>query len=382
MRTFAPLHFEDLEPRRFEDLVRQLAYDFRPWRMLEATGWAGSDDGFDARGFEIIDPSGADDRDEEDQDEKPAPVLTDRLWLIQCKRERIITPAKLQAHLNAIQTESTRDLYGMIFVACCEFSKKSRDVYRSWCRDQGIGDAHIWGKAELEDQLYQVKNDSLLFAYFGFSLRIRRRSVKTELRARLAMKRKAERVLQHYRVVLLRDPTDDRYPYKYEGEPTARWRVAQFSEHHPKGLLILVRRSFAYLADDETHWDHVEKSESKEVSDFEDPWRESQENDKDYELHHRMTLFWSNLPERNQANRYIYELIKYEDILDIDEKGDGMASMPHVYLENVGQGREGAFIEGVKKYDPAKVPAEEENRVEFFPKEFPPIAKSLDESDR
>ena len=53
MRTFAPLHFEDLEPRRFEYLVRQLVYDFRQWRMLEATGRAGSDDGFDARGFKI-----------------------------------------------------------------------------------------------------------------------------------------------------------------------------------------------------------------------------------------------------------------------------------------------------------------------------------------
>ncbi len=37
-RTLNPLHFEDLEPHRFEDMVRQLAYDFRPWRSIEATG--------------------------------------------------------------------------------------------------------------------------------------------------------------------------------------------------------------------------------------------------------------------------------------------------------------------------------------------------------
>ena len=53
IRTTGPLHFEDLEPRRFEDLARQLIYDFRPWRSLEATGRAGSDEGFDARGMEI-----------------------------------------------------------------------------------------------------------------------------------------------------------------------------------------------------------------------------------------------------------------------------------------------------------------------------------------
>ena len=38
-KTLNPLHFEDLEPHRFEDLVRQLAYDFRNWRSLEPTGF-------------------------------------------------------------------------------------------------------------------------------------------------------------------------------------------------------------------------------------------------------------------------------------------------------------------------------------------------------
>jgi hypothetical protein len=51
-RTLNPLPFHDLEPRRFEDLIRQLAYDFRPWLRLEATGRAGSDEGFDVRGIE------------------------------------------------------------------------------------------------------------------------------------------------------------------------------------------------------------------------------------------------------------------------------------------------------------------------------------------
>jgi len=42
-RTTGPLHFEDLEPHRFEDLVRRLIYDFRPWRQLEAAGRSGGD---------------------------------------------------------------------------------------------------------------------------------------------------------------------------------------------------------------------------------------------------------------------------------------------------------------------------------------------------
>jgi hypothetical protein len=44
-RTLNPLPFRDLEPHRFEDLVRQLAYEFRDWRSIEATGRSGSDEG-------------------------------------------------------------------------------------------------------------------------------------------------------------------------------------------------------------------------------------------------------------------------------------------------------------------------------------------------
>ncbi|NJO33142.1 MAG: hypothetical protein HC869_08355 [Rhodospirillales bacterium] len=53
-RTIGPLHLEDLEPHRFEDLIRQLCYDFKNWLRLEPTGRAGSDDGFDARGIEAV----------------------------------------------------------------------------------------------------------------------------------------------------------------------------------------------------------------------------------------------------------------------------------------------------------------------------------------
>jgi hypothetical protein len=79
-RTTGPLHFEDLEPHRFEDLVRRLIYDFRPWRHLEATGRSGSDDGFDARGFEItLGHSVPDQTDEDAVEDKEA---EDRIWLI------------------------------------------------------------------------------------------------------------------------------------------------------------------------------------------------------------------------------------------------------------------------------------------------------------
>src|SRR5687768_2785672 len=94
--TLGPIHFEDLEPHRFEDLVRQLLYDFRDWRQIEATGRSGADQGFDARGWEIaggtvFEPDTEDILNDSALAEEG---VRDRLWLIQCKREKSISPAK------------------------------------------------------------------------------------------------------------------------------------------------------------------------------------------------------------------------------------------------------------------------------------------------
>src|SRR4051812_40432806 len=84
-------------------------------------------EGFDARGFEMV-PGGEVLQDEGDQDTDIA--APDRLWLIQCKRERTISPRKMQRHLAAFPRQSRLDLYGLVFAAACEFSKTPRDVRR------------------------------------------------------------------------------------------------------------------------------------------------------------------------------------------------------------------------------------------------------------
>lgn len=369
-RTYGPLHFEDLEPRRFEDLVRQLVYDFRPWRMLEATGRAGSDDGFDARGFEIVELSDADDfRD--DDDERPPAGADDRLWLIQCKRERTITPARLKGYLADMPDVSTAGLYGAIFVGACDFSKTARDAFRDWCGAKGIGEAHIWGKGELEDLLYQPRNDGLLFAYFGFSLRIRRRSVRTELRARLAMKRKAERILSPHQAVLLRDPMDDRYPQPDKTSAPARWRVAAFFEHHPNGIMLLTRSHYAFLHDDGKQWDYIERSERPGLNIHDDPWASPETTGEDHALQGSIHRAWSDLPAANRAKLWHYELVYYDEILDIDEKGDIVARMPHLFLDSVAPRPERSYIENSTAFAHRDALADPESRIDFFPKEFP-----------
>src|SRR6185437_12464268 len=141
IRTIGPLHLEDLEPHRFEDLVRQLAYDFRPWTNIEPTGRGGADDGYDARAWERISPP----EEQNGDDEDGAPAT--RVWLVQCKREKQISPKKLREYLDGLPQSVEEPIYGVIFAAACDFSKMARDTFRTRTRELGFSEAYLWGKA-------------------------------------------------------------------------------------------------------------------------------------------------------------------------------------------------------------------------------------------
>src|SRR5690242_12921849 len=73
-KTLGPLHFEDLEPHRFEDLVRELVYfDIRAYERAVAPER-------DPREDERAENEGA------ENDETPHP-MEGNLWMFQCKRE-------------------------------------------------------------------------------------------------------------------------------------------------------------------------------------------------------------------------------------------------------------------------------------------------------
>ena len=332
-RTLGPLHLEDLEPHRFEDLIRQLLYDFRPWRSLEATGRPGADEGFDARATEIV-PGEPAERDAGAEDEVDAAVVSERVWLVQCKREKAIGPQKLAGYLDDIAEPA--GLYGIVFAAACDFSKATRDRFREKAREMGFDEAHLWGKSEIEDQLFQPKNDHLLFAYFGVSLQTRRRTLKTEVRTKLATKRKALRVLkgQELRPVLLRDATDDRYPWMDEDEKKTpverrRWHVMTYKGAFSDGLHFILHRHPAYVSDDGEGWDFAEKFNSGPVQDHENPWRLGV--DKLDELRTETFEIWDALPEKNRFWFLVYAVLPFENILDIDENGDDWFDKPHIY---------------------------------------------------
>ena len=339
-RTLGPLHLEDLEQHRFEDLVRQLLYDFRRWRALEATGRSGGDDGFDARAYEITGErapvaereDGPDDESEPETDSDSEP--TDRLWLIQCKRERTLGPAKMKKYLKELPETSTGGTYGIVFVAACDFSLATRNAFREAAREIGFAEAYLWGKGEIEDLLFQPKNDHLLFAYFGVSLRIRQRSIKTEIRARLAMKRKVKLLLDDHQDILIRDPSDERYPYLHpdktkERYSRGRFRTTTYLGCFHDGVRVLHKRLMAFLDRDGVHWDCAETYHHSYTGWRQDPWEDREEQEKN---RREVIQTWNSLDDDEKGWFEVKLVLPYENILDIDDEGDDVCESPHVFV--------------------------------------------------
>lgn len=383
-RTIGPLHFEDLEPKRFEDLVRQLAYEFRLWRRLEATGRSGSDDGFDVRGYEItarevLPVPTMDDAGETEESLAIDENCNDRLWLIQCKRERLIGPKALVRYLDDTVLGPDEKLHGLVFTAACDFSKKARDDFATKCREMGLEEWHLWGKAELEDRLFRPENDHLLFAYFGFSLTVRRRSQRAELRARLAMKRKAHRILgeRTHASLLLRSPEAVQYPYTgdlVDFKKNPLWMVRPYRGMGHEGLKFCVERYFAYLSDDGESWDAAMAVNDARGNSHQDPWLGSGRQDEK-----RQAIFelWDKIPERNRAWLEVVGIISFDSILDIDELGDEFVHAPHVYVP-FEDGRRGPFtafraeVGTTERWNERsrQLSTQQDGRIAYFPAEF------------
>lgn len=261
-KTVNPLHFEDLEPHRFEDLVRQLAYDFRIWHSIEATGRLGSDEGIDIRAIERL-PALA---DGDEENEGGSSSHDEHVWIIQCKREKRIGPTKIKEIFAAAVNEETTIPYGFILAAACDFSYRSREVFRLEANRLGIDEFFLWGKAELEDMLFLPKNDHLLFAYFGLSLQVRRRSERTALNNRLVIKRKLVNSFKSltgpfHQTVLLRDAAAAEYPHHGPSVvfgKNDRWRYYRFAGHiRPDHIALIAHEYWAWAKFDENEWDFI-----------------------------------------------------------------------------------------------------------------------------
>lgn len=386
-RTLNSLPFQDLEPHRFEDLIRQLAYDMRRWKSLEATGRSGSDEGVDIRAIELVAP------DERPVEEDPAeedriPAFVERLWIFQCKREKSLTPKRIRDVVAESLASLSSPPHGFILAVACDVSKKARDAFRDEMTKRLIEEFAIWARSELEDMLFQAKNDRLLFAYFGLSLQPRRRSIATTVRSQIVIKKQLSALLGEESargtLVLLRDPTDDRYPRSVrEGEQVARW-VPCMALHTrvPSHLTVLFQEHLAWVKADGSGWDALTDEDQ-----LQDQIRVGLRNKHSWlaqpapEQHrpsNNRPFWFEYVPERERAYLKVLRYVPLERILAIDPIGDGFYPIPHLLIElNPSDGlftqEKGGYFESSRD---VLIPLEPDpdKRIPLFPN---PLPKSL-----
>jgi hypothetical protein len=124
-----------------------------------------------------------------------------------------------------------------------------------WCRANNVSEFQVWSVSDIETMLMQPKNDHILFAFFGISLQIRKRSLTSALKARIATKRKVERVLKRslHAPFLLRDPDTPNFPDAEEGKKL-RWIIRDNRSFDFRGIGFQWKEYLAY-ANDSGEWD-------------------------------------------------------------------------------------------------------------------------------
>jgi hypothetical protein len=372
-RTYGPIHFEDLDPHRFEDLIRELIYDYKDWQSIEATGRGGTDAGFDIRAYERISAGQTVAADPEDAEEQHP--MTGNRWMVQCKREKDIGPKKLLAILDDV--DGNDPPYGYILAAATNFSKQSYDAFRAKLVEKGVMEFYLWGKAELEDMLHQPKNDRILFTFFGISLVTRRRSRSTEIRFKVNNKNKLFRVLGEeigHSSVLLRDANDEHYPYSSnykDFDKYPRWKEFEATEYHAHGLVAKIAKRFAYIDRDKKEYDYTDHASL--IFRQSDPDNERREQQDAREL---VEDYWDHLPNRHKAYFCEAGLVHFDAMLVIDDKGIEPHKFPHIFVEF--SGNKGPFagffryLEVSRGYgEPQTFDIRDWKRVKIFPATFP-----------
>jgi Restriction endonuclease len=375
-RTVNPLHFEDLEPHRFEDLVRQLIYSFRDWHDLQATGRLGADDGIDIRAFERVRAPGVDADDEDGE-----PPVIEREWRVQCKRERRIGPAKVEQIVEGLLGSGDAP-HGVMLCAACDFSKKSRDRFRELLAAAGVEEFFLWGKAELEDRLFQPVNDHLLWAYFGFSLRVKKRALKTELRARLATKRKLAKTLgaptePERGAVFIRGADADEYSHDPHGDEDGSSMRGYFKfEGHvwPDLLGFVTKQHFAF-------WDRetgeVDYHEAVDLSYPDLHEFGIYDNVRDPDESNARNYWTAKISPEKRGIVKTISVIHYDQVLAVDELGDGVNPGTHLIVDFEGRDspfrRSRTFVVDREYGDSALRPLDDLKRRRVFPKKLPTV---------
>jgi hypothetical protein len=277
--------------------------------------------------------------------------------------------------MDEIALQPNETLHGIVFAAACDFSKKARDQYFEKCRALGIQEVYLWGKAEIEDLLFRPQNDHLLFAYFGFSLTIRQRTIQATLRRDIATKRRLKTVVERNanRVLIIRNASGDLYPKSppLKGKFAAdHWRLCPFEQLGYEGLEVEYADYLAFF--DGQAWDAAD-AVGLERSHFHlrRAWQ-GREGNEPYEF---ASKIWETFGQ-DRAWLRLVGVIPYNRILAVDDVGDEYFELPQIYCRYEGRWPFSTIygsidrVERTGNSDIKWVERDDPARIQRFPTEF------------
>ena len=146
-RTTNRLHFEDLEPHRFEDMAYEILFRQQDWSRIDNWGRSGLDDGIDIYCEDI----------------------KGQKWFCQCKRYKTITNEQVRTIVDKIVAYNNNTQGGIVLlIIACNLSKSTNAFFERYAIEKGFEEAKVWSSTTLEASLYH-RNKDLLEKYFGYS---------------------------------------------------------------------------------------------------------------------------------------------------------------------------------------------------------------------
>lgn len=175
-RTINQLHFEDLDPIRFEELILSMVYRMRRWDKLDHFGKKGSDDGIDIRAVEQLENG------------------KNNTYYFQCKRYQKISNSIIKKIVDDFLVKNEFVPHFYVLVISCAITKKQIEYFERYCEEKGFNAVMVWSNSIIEAKLYSEYHD-LLFAYFGINLTGERKNLVQSIRRNVALKQRMKRDL-------------------------------------------------------------------------------------------------------------------------------------------------------------------------------------------
>ena len=303
-KTTNRLHFEDLEPHRFEDLCSEILQKDRNWKKFYPFGRKGTDDGLDIFCEDV----------------------NGHKWFCQCKRYKEISSNDIMNIIDKIVTKNDNvDNGTILLIVACNVSKRSIKYFEDYASKNHFSDAIIWTASYLEAILYN-KYDYLLNKYFGIMNNGQKEKENRIRYGHKVEKEFAEKLIDlrpfntpaklmelvdkpylkfKYDSTIVRSIDDETYPGREENENASGWYKCFFCDTTEKGVIISI-----------APWSNVTIAINKQTQ----LWRKVEEND---------AIFDTEIVVDTEP----VVLIPYYNIIDIWEEGDDFFPIPHLFCK-------------------------------------------------